>query len=458
MAGITYTLRKLGGNKDNLLNVCLALTYSVFISSGSWLFTTSAVGIILVLGPSVMPFSILREFQILIVYNFSIAYALIGFFSLVVCRDISDRIYMNQLEGLSGVFIGSLCLLYLISLPIAITLYGALTIFDIRIVLAAISNLLLLLCIYHASIFLSTLKEYKTISFSFLLGMIVSATASIYLGDKGFGTAGVLNGFNIGLVLIAGILVGLIVHEYPPAVLKPLSFLKSYKKYWALVASGIVCNLGIWIDKWIMWFSPNSVKYPSGLVCDLSYSNATFLGYLTIIPAMTYFLFSIEYWFDKEILRFYNSITSKATLSQILAIKKDVIKALIKCILGYLFVQGVFTLIAIFMSVKILKLLNIPLIQLSIFKFAVIGAFYQFFYMFLVSVLFYLDQKKSVLLIYLIFLILNAGLTVLSIHMGFRYYGIGFFIASLITFFVSAIIVAVKIKNLEYHAFITSNL
>lgn len=456
MAGIAYALRKLA-EKDNLLNLAFALTYSVFISSGSWLFTTLAVGIILVFGPSLIPFSILREFQTVIVYNFSLSFVFAGLFSFVICRDVSDKIYSRQYEKLSGVFIGSLCLLYLIAIPVIVFLYVFVAIFDFKIVFAASINFLLLVGIWHISIFLTTLKEYKTISFSFLFGMILSIITSLFMGSEGFGTAGLLNGFNVGLVLITGILLTLIVYEYPPVILEPFGFLKSYIKYWELALGGLICNIGIWIDKWMMWFSPDSIKYPSNLVLDLNYSNAMFLAYLTIIPGLAYFLYSIEFLFDKEILKFYNSINKKASLSQIIDMKDEVIKCLYNSMIGYFFVQGVFTITALVMAVQILNFLNVPMVQLCIFKFGLLGAFYQFFFVFFVNILFYIDQRKSILGIYLLFLVLNSSLTYASIQLGFRFYGIGFFLAALITFFISAIVVIVKIRRLDYHAFITNN-
>ena len=453
MAGVTYSIRKLA-EKGNTLNLAFAFAYSIFLSSGAWLFTIGGVGIILIWGPLMFPDRIIKEFQSVIIYNFSISFVLSGIISFIICRDVSDKIYSEQFDKICGVVIGSMLILYIIATPLIFYFYFFIASFSRQIAMASSLNFLLLLGIWHVATFLTTLKEYRIVSLAFLAGMILSVSASLVFGSMGVGVAGVINSFNAGLVLIYGILLGLVIYEYSPYISKPFSFFTSYKRYWELAIAGVLCNTGIWIDKWIMWFSPDSVRYPSNLVCDMNYSNALFLGYLTIIPALAYFLYSIEYVFDREILKFYNSINNKATLSQIYDMKKTVIENLYKCMTGYFFIQGIFTVLALLSSVEILELLDIPMIQLSIFRYAVLGAFFQFFFIFFVNILFYLDQRKSILLIYGIYLVLNTCFTYISIKLGYQYYGVGFCAASLITFIISGIIVALTAKKLDYLAFI----
>ncbi len=453
MAGISYTLKRLT-EKDNIHSVIESFAYAVFVSSGPWLCSIVSVGAVLIVGPFFAPLSIIRVFQAVIVYNFSFAFLVSGIFSIVICREISDRIYENKFEHITGIFFGSLILLYAISIPVSCYLYFYIASFPLDISLAAIINFLLLVTVWHSSNFLTVLKEYRTISTAFVLGMAIAIIFSFHFAASGSSSGWIINGFNIGFVVILGIIYGTILSEYPKKIVKPLSFLKGFVKYWEFALGGVIFNASIWVDKWVMWSAPNQIQCSSGLVCDQNYSNPMFLAYLTIIPSLAYFFFSIEAEFEKVILPYYSGINNKATLNQIETLKKKVITILFKNIVGFIVIQGTFTVIALMLAPMILSSLDVPMQQLFIFRYGVLGAFFQFFFIMFINVLFYIDARKSILYVFTIFFFLNFLLTYFTVILGYQYYGIGFFVASVVTFIIVAFITFRKMKRLEYHSFI----
>ena len=455
MAGIGFALKKLSDRED-IIGLFAAGFFSAFIACGPWLFTVVALSFIMVFGLQVVSAVELQEFQIILVYNFSFSYVFFGFFGLVVTRYISDRIYDKNYHAVSDVFFGSLSLGLISGLIIISCFYLFVAKMTLPEAVSAIINFIVLTSIWHASIFLTVLKEYKTVSTTFLFSLFSSVFISLYLGYE-FKILGLLNGFTIGLCIILAVLYSTFLSNFQYRIESPFKFLKYFGSKWQLLLSGIFCNSGIWVDKWLMWFSPNSFVNKLNLTCDLDYSNAMFIASLTVVPSLAFFLFGTETLLDKEILNLFASIREKASYQQITFIHKKMITSIFNNLLLFIIIQGAISFLSIIASYKILEFLNIPLIQVDIFSFGVLGAFYQIFTFYLVMMLYYFDRLNSVLIIYAVFFILNASLTSLSIHMGFNYYGTGFFMASLLTFLFAGIITVIHLHKLIYHIFITNN-
>ena len=266
-----------------------------------------------------------------------------------------------------------------------------------------------------------------------------------------------LNGFTIGLGYILGTMLARIFAEYPYHFQSPFAILPYFTQYWDLALGGFIYNLAIWIDKWIMWCAQNAERHSSGLITNPNYDSGMFLAYLTIVPAMAIFVFRVETDFYEHYLRFYRDILNKATFSKI----KQNHAALVKCITSgiktFLIIQGWICLIAILTAPQLIEVLHIPNLQISIFRSGVLGVFYQMFMIFLFILLSYFDNRKAALYLQLLFLITNAGFTIISLELGFEYYGAGYFMASLVTCVVASIYTANYVAKLPYHSFITTN-
>jgi polysaccharide biosynthesis protein PelG len=454
MAGIGFVLRKLSSQK-NLSGVFQAFIYSTFISSGPWLFSIIALSIILAFGRKILPFHGIKTFQIIIIYNFSFSYFFYGIFSLIITRYISDSIYKKKLANIMGMMFGSLILLYIVVIPFEYFLYFSNN-FETDIAISASINFTILLGVWHITTFLSTLRNYKSISFSFFAGMAFAVFASFYLGHR-YSTLGLINGFTLGLCIILAVLFAFVFNEYPFKIQNIFIFLKYFKNYWQLAISGTLYSLAIWVDKWLMWYSPDSTIGACGLRYDINYSSAVFFGYLTIIPGLGYFMFAIETSFYEKILEFYNSINNKANFNEIEISHKNLIKCLFRNLLDFMILQGTITVIVVLMAHKILILVGIPMVQLSIFRYSVLSAFYMLFANYFVIVLYYFDSITYAMYINAVFFISNVIFTLFSISIGFEYYGMGLFISCMLTFIVAGILTIKYLYELPYHTFITRN-
>jgi uncharacterized membrane protein len=75
----------------------------------------------------------------------------------------------------------------------------------------------------------------------------------------------------------------------------------------------------------------------------------------------------------------------------------------------------------------------------------------------MIIILSYFDLRRIALLLQSTFLVANAALTLVSLKLGFAWYGHGYLFASIITFALTLYVAAQIIERLPYQAFISTN-
>jgi uncharacterized membrane protein len=323
--------------------------------------------------------------------------------------------------------------------------------------LSAITNLFLISPVWLLGVYMTALKDYKSVSFAFAIGMTLAIIFS-YLLKFNYGAAGMLNGFDIGISWIVFSLVGKIFAEYPYKLIKSINLHSYFVKYWELAVGGCFYNAAIWADKWLMWmYAPEAVKLPSKMTYYPNYDSAMFLAYLTIVPAMAIFLFSIETSFFARYQRFYYDILEHKPYATIKQNHKKIISTLFASSRNFFAIQGVITIIAVLTAAKLFNVLGINYLQIGIFRLGTLGAFFHVLMLFELIILSYFDCRKTTMWIQGLYLVLNSVLTLITIHMGFPYYGYGYFASSLIAFVITTAVLFTHLRKLPYHAFITTN-
>ena len=456
MAGIGFVIRKLAQRGD-LTGLVMGYFYAAVISSGPWLFTIISLGLLVLIGNQLMLTDELSVFRIIIIYNFSFSLVFSAPVFMIATRFLSDLIYSRDVSGASGLLLGTLMILFAVQAPLIGYFYYYYPDLSPSVKLAAINNYFLITGIWLVSVFMSALKEYSSISRTFGLGMLAALIFSVLLAPY-YSVTGMLMGFNIGLAYIFFYLIARILAEYPGAPKQPFAFLRYFKSHWEIALSGLIYNLAIWIDKWIMWFSPEREVNPSGLISYPHYDGAMFLAYLTIVPAIAVFTINVETRFFEQYLRFYQDIQNHANYDHIEKNHRRLWGDVMSSGRNILVLQLTIATAVILMAPMLLEFLKISYMQLGIFRFGVLGAAFHALTMFLLIILSYFDLRFKVLLISAVFFVSNALFTWVGMNFGMAWYGWGYALASIVTFALAYAVLVRHMKRLPYETFITKNL
>jgi len=463
MAGIGFELKQILKEKS-LTAVFKTFGYSAILSSGPWV-----ISMIIILGIGLSniyfyhtedPTQTMLKASVTYVSALALSSVYTGFFQLPFTRFIADRMYEKKhyliLPNFIGTIMATIVGAFLIALPLGIFLFKTQS---NLFVLLYTTLFIVLSCVWIANILAASLKLYKQVILFYLLGYVLIYFCAYLFRD--YGVVGLLLSFIIGNSLLFILLFLGIIYYYPSYNPKNQRFIRfdifkqTYGKfYWKLGFSGMLYNIAIWIDKVIFWFSP-IVGYVviDRLHASMVYDFPIFLAYLSIIPGMAIFFFRLEVDFARAYDKFYRAINRHGTLRQIKYYKQEMINAVTKSIQEILFVQGMFNILLFLSAETLFEILVLPKLYLPLFYVDVIGVQLQLGFMSILAYLYYLDKQKEALLYTLAFVLLNALLTYISIHMGPYFYGYGYSVTLLILFVASIRTLNTILQELDYETF-----
>jgi uncharacterized membrane protein len=265
---------------------------------------------------------------------------------------------------------------------------------------------------------------------------------------------GLLLGFVLGhFVLLMGMLL-MIFRNYPGDVFTGFDFLDKRRIYISLAFTGLFYNLGIWIDKIMFWYNPDTGSQIVGLLHHSPiYDLPVFLAYLSIMPGMAVFLVRIETDFVDFYVKFYDAVRDGGSLDYLNEIRDEMVYAIRQGIFEIIKIQGITVLIVFIAGPAVLRLVGINEINLPLLYVQVVGASLQVVFLGLLNVFFYLDKRMIVMIMTLAFVLLNVALTWLSFYLGPAFYGYGYAISLLIVVLISMQWLEKRLSRLEYETF-----
>ncbi len=454
MAGIGFELER-SLKKDSLLSYAKVYGYSAILSSGAWMI--SIISIIIVGYISINSYHNTKEtmqFQLIVTYAFmfSSSFMLSGFLQLPLTRYIADRIYEKQYDEVLPAYFATIFLLLLSGLFIMmpITFYMLLD-QPLLFKLLTLSTFIIISLVWIANVLASSLKRYKIVVFSYFVTYSSIILLAYLFGES---TIFLMAAFFIGNFVLFMILTTLIIKQYPSKKFISFKIFTIKTFYWRLALAGLLYNLGVWIDKIIFWYHPLTGYYVVGeLKASIVYDLPIFLAYLAIIPGMAIFFYRLEVDFSKSFQGFYNAITEKEPLSVIEYYKSSMNNSVSVIIKEILIIQAIINIFLYITAPYIFEKLSIPNLYLDLFYILLVGATLQLCFMTMQALLFYIDKRIETLFLSILFLILNALFTYISIDLGPEYFGYGYTLSLLIVFIVAIFIVRKKFWSIDYETF-----
>ncbi|MGD7366096.1 exopolysaccharide Pel transporter PelG, partial [Ralstonia pseudosolanacearum] len=257
MAGIGFELRKML-RRDSLLGLLRAYTYAGIISSGPWILSIVGILLIGILSlPFVIPGVLITQFQVSVTYLIAVSLIVTGPLQLALTRFTSDRLFEKRADlvlpnyhavsfviTLGAAWLGSIVVLFVF--PQQSAIYRVLM----------LAGFVVMCNIWIAVIFLSGMKQYKAIVWTFLVGYTMTVLLALLFNRLGL--EGLLLGFVTGqLCLLIGT-VALIYRNFTGRRFISFEVFNPRHAYPSLMLIGLFYNLGIWLDKFMFWYAPGT--------------------------------------------------------------------------------------------------------------------------------------------------------------------------------------------------------
>lgn len=450
MAGIGFRLQKLL-KEDTYTGFLKGYLYSAIISSGPMLSSIICIGLLGVFSISVLNTEDYMVFRTTIVYVFACSLIFTGIFQMVATRYLADRIYSDEPHALIPCCVGLLSITFVCQ-----TIIGSVMFYHVipkwQYVTLSTSLYVTISCLWNAMMFVSATKNYNLITIGFLLGSVISLFAGQWMGVQ-YGINGYLFGFTLGQFTIVVFLLSSFFREYDFFKTIDFNFLLYFRKFPDLFIAGLITNIAIWIDKVLFWFSSYGETVKGFFHTFPAYDGAFFIAYLSIVPALSVFLVRVETSFYQRYRSFYRNIMNKASLTAIESSKRQLVDDLKESVSVLLKVQGFISALFIIGVINVMKIAKLAWMQVVILKIGVLSAFLLIIFQFLLIIMYYFEFRREAALLIVLFCILNLTATAITINIGFRSFGYGFFCAAFISLLCGYFVLNYKIKNLEYLTF-----
>ena len=454
MAGIGFELRKLL-KKQSYAGLLEAYAYAGIIGSGPWILSIFGIMLVGVLSLGiVVPHVLIAQFTVTVTYLFMISLIITGIVQLSFTRFVADRLFLKDdaavLPNFNGLVLFAAGVSLLLALPAALFLFPEQTVLY-RILF--VMGLAIMSSIWVATVFLTGMKQYRAILYVFMLGYGVTVAAAMgfrYLLNM----EGLLLGFVLGhFVLLMG-MIWLVYRSYPSDRFIAFDIWQPGAMYRSLMATGFMFNLGIWVDKLMFWYHPATGQQVIGpLHASVIYDFPIFLAYISVIPGMAVFLVRIETDFVEYYNKFYEAVREGATLEYIERMRNHLVYYAQRGLFDIAKIQSISVFVLFVLGESLLKWLGISTLYLPLLFVDVVGAALQVVLLGILNVLFYLDQRRTVVRLTAMFLVCNIVFTAITLHLGAAWFGYGFALAMLVTVLAGMWALTRKLDALEYETF-----
>lgn len=454
MAGIGFELRKLL-KKQTYTGLLQAYAFAGIISSGPWVL--SILGILLIGLLSIGadgPQASISQFQTTVTYLFMISLIVTGAVQLSFTRFVADQVFAKNEDAIMPNFNGLLLLAMALSLVISLPLTSLFFTDQTALYKLLFSmGLAVMSAIWIVTVFLTGMKHYRAIVLIFFLGYSATIALSL-LFRRLVGLEGLLLGFVLGHYLLLMGMIWLVYRNYHSTRFIAFDIWKPGAMYTTLMLSGLLFNLGTWVDKIMFWYHPDTGQAVIGpLHASVIYDIPIFLAYLSVIPGMAVFLVRIETDFVEYYVKFYDAVREGATLDYIERMRNHMVYYVRRGLFDIAKIQAIAVLVTLVLGRTILETLGISTLYLPLLYIDVVGAALQVVMLGILNVLFYLDQRRAVVTLTAVLPAANIVFTAISLQLGATWFGYGFTLAMLVTVLLGIWILNRKLEALEYQTF-----
>lgn len=451
MSRIGQTLRQLLDQRT-LAGSLQAYLLGALVSLGPFIFSVLCLASITAMSGSLVDQPSRQIFTGAVVYVFGGSLILSGLLQVLLTRFLSDKIYRGEyatlIESLFPALLVTVVLLGLSAAPfwprLEVSIFAKVTIFSLYVTVG---------CLFTLMVFLTAARRYRPAVTAFLAGSCLSTLFARLLMHR-FGLEGLLIGYTAGQFLILALLIDWLTRTFGFPQRWDWGVLRYARIYPHLILIGALQQLGIWIDKFVFWTSELALT-AGGFVTAPKYDSATFLAFLTVQPAIVHFFVKIEAEFSSDFQRYYDEVFFRSSYARIEASAQVLRRAVFEALVETLKVQGVITFLCSFLAEEILRAFGLPVSQIGMFRSGVLASLFLVFAVFASVLLLYLDRQREVLRSALLFAASNLGLSLLTLHLGYQYYGFGFAAACLVALMSSLYHLTTQLYNLEFVTFIS---
>lgn len=414
MAGIGFELQR-SLDRRTYTSYLQAYFTAMAYSSGPWICTLIALLLITAAARPTLGASQVNQFTSVLVYIYATSLLVSGPVQLLLTRYVADRLYE---EDRDGVLAGVLHALALSGGAAGLIWYGFATWVDLPPEMRIVSTLLAVVvtAVWIIMAYVTSLKRYRAVTAIFAVGAALSVFLAVGLAREGrLGTTGLLLGYALGHAAILAGMASVSTQEYNYERRSAASFLRYFRYFPGLAAVGFLINFALWVDKFMIWAITGTQEIP-GFYSNWVYDIPAYLAYLSVLPSQAFFLIKVETRFDIHYQRFLRAVLDSP--AEVVVKRKAEMTASLRDGLSQLLkFQGVISLVLLLLAPRILEVLRLHTLDSNLLSGLMLGAYCHFAFLHTLVFLMYLDRRREMVWLLVVFTVLVTGGTAAALHL-----------------------------------------
>lgn len=426
MAGIGFELRKIYGRKTLASNIWGSLYATMTAVGPSVLVAVMLIFLKIVMDRADITELENRFFISSFTYVFLISILICAFFSTVLSRYISDCVFMRAEKEICASVFGVLTVGSVISGGIMLALCIAMWVYSkVPVSFLVIYYLLgvLVTDAYNLMTYVSALKQYKEVTFSYFMGMLLAAGVyafAVYVLGIHVVVAAYL-ALTSGYFLLVLMLTFWCVKAFGEPEGNYFAFLRYFVRYPKLLVSGGCYMMGFYVATVIYWFFSDMRECVSIFWTAPPYDLAMFLAIIANMSSLVIFVVRVETaFFDKYVA--YLSALNNGSYDRIEKERESMGNVLRYQLFFVYEVQLIITVVLVCLANVFFPYLNISVQVLNMFMVLSMGLYTVFCMYFTVVFLYYFEDHAGACAGPCIFLAVTAVVAVAAVFVGKPFY------------------------------------
>ena len=313
--------------------------------------------------------------------------------------------------------------------------------------------------VFYNMLYLSICKEYRLISFYFLMGMVTSFLLSVFFRYvcKVSITYSMLLALAVGFFLTA-VLEWAKIHQFFPDNSEEYKRVFEYfRKYWQLILINFLYTLGLFIHNFVFWGTDMAMHLVRTFVCNQPYDMATCLAMFTNISASVIFISRVEMYFHERYRAYADAVFGGRGID-IRNTRKRMFRQLGSELMTLVRLQFIVSVFIYLAFIIFLPGRGYAGLVMRIYPMVAAGYFVLFLMYSEIIFLYYFEDLNGALLTAGSFCAGTFLASLVSVNLPHIFYGVGVWAGSVIGFVVAYMRLQWMERNLDEHMFCRGNI
>lgn len=374
---------------------------------------------------------------------------------MMLSRYLADRLYIKKESDILPSLYGALAGILVFSVAIGLLFYWR---SPLNLLYRGFAYLLFIQLVIEMvlAVYITAVKNYRRIAYSFLYGALLAFAAGYVLITRAVveTNTAVLIAFNICIFIVILSFAYEIKRHFPLSNNWYFAFIKYLSNARLILFTNLFFTTGLYAHNFVFWgYSNLRHTVAQTYIYAPLYDIPAFYAFLSIMPTMVMFVVKLETAFFEKYRSYFALINNGACYEDIEMAKQEMKKTLFKELIYIMQYQLFFSIVFIILGLKFLPLIGFTLAMIDTYNIAVLG-FYCVIMMFVImTVLLYFDNQKGACGVTLFFAVSSALFTWVGLRITGVNNGLGFFTAGLSSLVLALLILLENVRNIDYHVF-----